>query len=40
MKMKLNVLLAITDALRTKYKNMVGNYTKFFMKSQGSFFRY
>lgn len=35
--MKLNVLLAITDSLRTKYKNMVADYAKFFSKSQGSF---
>lgn len=35
--MKLNVLLALTDQLRVKYKNMVADYTKFFMKSQGSF---
>lgn len=35
--MKLNILLAITDTLRSKYKNMVSDYSKFFMKSQGSF---
>jgi hypothetical protein len=35
--MKLNVLLALTDTLRTKYKGMVTDYTKFFSKSQGSF---
>ncbi len=35
--LKLNVLLAITDALRLKYKNMVNDFTKFFSKSQGSF---
>lgn len=34
---KLNVLLAITDTLRTKYKNMVNDMTKFFDKSQGAF---
>ena len=33
----LNVLLARTDALRTKYKGMIADYTKFFSKSQGSF---
>jgi hypothetical protein len=35
---KLNVLLSVTDALRTKYKNMVGNYSKFFANKQGNFF--
>jgi len=35
--LKLNVLLAVTDALRVKYKNMVNDFTKFFIKSQGSF---
>jgi len=35
--LKLNVLLAVTDALRSKYKNMVSDFTKFFNKSQGSF---
>jgi len=35
--MKLNVLLALTDTLRTKYKGMITDYTKFFTKSQGSF---
>lgn len=34
---KLNVLLAITDALKGKYKRMVEDYTKFFNTSQGSF---
>jgi len=37
MKLKLNVLLAITDALRVKFKNMVADHTKFYSKSQGSF---
>lgn len=37
MKLKLNVLLAITDALRTKFKNMVADHTAFYSKSQGSF---
>lgn len=35
--MKLNVLLALTDQLRIKYKGMVNDYSKFFSKSQGSF---
>lgn len=35
--LRLNVLLAMTDALRTKYKNMVNDFTKFFSKSQGAF---
>ncbi len=35
--LKLNVLLAITDTLRIKYKNMVSDFTKFFSKAQGSF---
>lgn len=35
--MKLNVLLALTDALRVKFKNMVLDYTRFFSKSQGNF---
>jgi hypothetical protein len=35
--MKLNILLALTDQLRVKYKNMVADYSKFFNKSQGSF---
>ncbi len=35
--MKLNVLLAITDALRIKYKNMIADYSRFFTKSQGAF---
>lgn len=35
--MKLNILLALTDQLRVKYKNMVADYSKFFSKSQGSF---
>jgi len=35
--MKLNVLLAITDNLRTKYKNMITNYANFFNKKGGSF---
>lgn len=34
---KLNVLLAVTDQLRTVYKNMVADYSKFFSKSQGAF---
>ncbi len=33
----MNVLLATTDHERTKYKNMVNNFTEFFNKSQGSF---
>lgn len=37
MKKKLNVLLALTDQLRSSYKNMVSDYVKFFSKSQGSF---
>jgi hypothetical protein len=37
MKLKLNVLLAITDALRVKFKNMVADHTKFYGKAQGSF---
>ncbi len=35
--MKLNVLLAITDTLRIKYKNMIADYSRFFTKSQGAF---
>lgn len=35
--MKLNVLLAVTDTLRVKFKNMVADHTKFYSKSQGSF---
>ena len=35
--MKLNVLLAITDTLRVKFKNMVADHTKFYSKSQGFF---
>ena len=35
--MKLNVLLALTDTLRSKYKNMVVDYTKFFLKTQRAF---
>lgn len=35
--MKLNVLLALTDQLRVKYKNMVADYSKFFSKSQSAF---
>lgn len=35
--MKMNTVLALTDSLRTKYKNMVADYTKFFSKSQGAF---
>lgn len=34
--MKLNVLLALTDQLKTKYKGMVNDYTKFF-KDSGAF---
>jgi hypothetical protein len=35
--MKLNVLLALTDQLRIKYKGMVNDYSKYFSKSQGAF---
>lgn len=35
--MKLNVLLALTDQLRSKYKNMVSDFTKFFENSQSAF---
>ena len=35
--MKLNVLLALTDQLRVKYKGMVKDYEKFFSGSQGNF---
>jgi len=35
--LKLNVLLALTDNLRAAYKNMVGDYSKFFSKTQGAF---
>jgi hypothetical protein len=35
--MKLNVLLATTDVLRTKFKGMVNDYTIFFNKSGGAF---
>ena len=35
--MKLNVLLATTDALKIKYKGMVNDYTHFFSKSTGAF---
>lgn len=35
--MKLNVLLALTDQLRSVYKNMVDDFTKFFNKDQGAF---
>ena len=35
--LKLNTLLAMTDALRVSFKNMVANYTKFFINSQGYF---
>lgn len=35
--MKLNVLLGATDALKTKYKNMIGDMTKYFGRSQGAF---
>lgn len=34
---KLNVLLALTDQLRVKYKNMISDYSKYFSKSQGDF---
>jgi hypothetical protein len=34
---KLNVLLAVTDALKGKYKRMVEDFTKFFNSSQGAF---
>jgi len=37
MKVKLNTLLSLTDQLRVSYKNMVGDYSKFFSKSQGAF---
>lgn len=36
-KNKLNVLLGVTDHLRSNYKNMVSNYTSFFKDKQGSF---
>jgi len=35
--MKLNTLLAKTDFLRSKFKNMISDYSQFFSKSQGSF---
>ena len=35
--MKLNVLLALTDQLRSKYKNMVKDFTKFFTDGQSAF---
>lgn len=35
--MKLNVLLALTDTLRSKYKNMVADHTKFYANKQGQF---
>lgn len=35
--MKLNVLLAVTDTLRSKYKSMISEYSKFFAQRQGSF---
>ena len=35
--MKLNVLLAKTDALREKFKKMVSDYGMFFAKKQGAF---
>jgi hypothetical protein len=34
---KLNTLLAVTDALKAKYKRMVEDFTKFFTNSQGAF---
>jgi len=34
---KLNVLLALTDALRAKFKHMVTDHTVFYNKSQGAF---
>lgn len=37
MSKKLNVLLAITDSLKGKYKRMVEDFTKFFKGSQGAF---
>lgn len=37
MKQKLNVLLALTDQLKTVYKNLIVNYYQFFTKSQGAF---
>ena len=35
--MKLNVLLAVTDTLRVKFKNMVADHAKFYTKAQGAF---
>lgn len=35
--MKLNVLLALTDKLKSDFKNMIGDYTKYYNKSQGDF---
>lgn len=34
---KLNVLLAVTDKLRSKYKNMLTSYVSFFRQKQGAF---
>ena len=34
---KLNVLLSLTDQLRVQYKNLVGDYARFFSKNQGAF---
>jgi len=34
---KLHVLLAMTDTLRVKFKNMVADHIKFYSKSQGAF---
>lgn len=35
--LKLNVLLAVTDTLRVKFKNMVADHIKFYTHSQGAF---
>lgn len=35
--MKLNILLAKTDALATVFKNMIADFSKFFNKAQGAF---
>lgn len=35
--MKLNILLAKTDALATSFKNAISDYDRFFSKSQGAF---
>ena len=36
-KIKLNVLLAITESLAPNYKGMIADYSKFFKNSQGAF---